>query len=68
VIDLRWQMVVCVDCNKRYRCTPSTDYYARPGTLPSQRTAANGRCWDCHLSANGMQPQPEPQLGDDEYR
>jgi hypothetical protein len=58
--DVRWQLVTCCDCSKQYRCTPNSDYYR---VHPVPATTTNGRCWDCHLEANGVSPQPEPQIG-----
>lgn len=66
-MDLRWKMVTCRDCGKRYRCTPDTDYYHMAGTLRSERNDTNGRCWDCHMTANKMPPQPEPKLGEPKF-
>ena len=62
--DLRMKMVTCMDCGKHYRCTPNSDYFAIDG---KPRSPVSGRCWDCHLEAHGMPPQPEPQMGDELY-
>jgi hypothetical protein len=63
VIDLRWQRVECAMCGRTYRCTPNTDYYHDP-TSPQEPSTSNGRCWECHLKAAGLPPQPEPHMGD----
>jgi hypothetical protein len=68
MLDLRWQMVVCCDCGKRYRCTPDSDYFHDRELPVGACTATSGRCWECHLKAHGLPPQPEPRMGDPEFR
>lgn len=58
-VDLRWQIVECCECGKRYRCTPDSDFYHDPDVI---KTRLNGRCWRCHLLRNGLDgEQPEPK-------
>lgn len=49
MIDAGWQMVVCKDCGKRYRCTPQNDYY-------NNTTLDDGVCETCLLLAAEIHP------------
>jgi hypothetical protein len=59
-VDVRWQMVQCKDCKRRYRCTPQDDFYG------DREDLSDGRCFACLLRANGMNPETTPVLVVDE--
>jgi len=49
--------VVCVNCKKKYMCTPANDYYGPEG-VPQDNIS--GRCWNCMLNSHGFENSPEP--------
>jgi hypothetical protein len=52
--DAARQQVTCRDCGRTYTCSPDDDYFGERGRPDSP---TSGRCWDCMLTAGGLDPE-----------
>ena len=65
---LQWATVECTGCDKRFVCTPYSDYYGSRGITNDDGVFIDGECEECLLANNGFVHSEEitqvsPHLG-----
>ena len=51
---LQWATVECIGCDKRFVCTPYSDYYGSRGTTNDDGVFIDGECEECMLKSYGF--------------